>query len=44
MIAEYEAQCGRFSDYSLKFAKVLNNMCHAGVSAADIRAALPSMC
>lgn len=44
MIAEYEAQCGRFSDYSLKFAKVLNNMCHAGVSPADIRAALPSMC
>jgi hypothetical protein len=24
----YEASCGRFDDYSLKYARVLTNLCH----------------
>jgi legumain len=44
MIAAYEQHCGRFSDYSLRHAHVLNNLCHEGVTAEALSAVTAQVC
>lgn len=41
---EYESTCGRFDDYSLRFAGVFANMCEAGHTAERIGKAAREVC
>merc|ERR1712167_234717 len=42
--AGFEAACGKFSDYSLKFVRGLTNLCEMGFEAEQIVAAAQSIC
>jgi len=44
MIETVEARCGRFTDYSLKYMYVLNNMCGVGVDPETVRDVVTRMC
>lgn len=44
LIDVYERHCGRFSDYSLKWAYVMNNLCREGVTAAELSQAAAEAC
>jgi legumain len=44
MVSAYEQHCGRFSDYTLKHAHVLNNLCHEGVSAKELASVAAQVC
>ena len=43
-VTGYEAACGRFDDYSLKYVRTLVNLCEEGVPASRTVSALASMC
>lgn len=43
-MAAYERACGKFSDYSLKWAYVFANLCQHGVTADAVLAAATKVC
>jgi len=44
MVETFESRCGRFNDYSLKYAYVLNNLCGAGVDPHNFAKVVQQLC
>lgn len=44
MMHHWEEQCGRVTDYSMKYARTFANLCNAGISVDDFAGSVANVC